>query len=488
MTKLKSDYLREFLEYEHDLKLFEMKIQDVHFWHLIRNDVFFEITRQVFLLGHSNHEKFSKRIKVINILKSIFSTLLHQPLLFLKQKDILVINHPRRVKSGDYFECIYTDPILSGLAISHYVFEYSENFRHKTPVLTSHLKYMDLINLLAALEKKIALRKSKLSSTDHGNLRKLFSQLSARFKISLDIDFWLARVKNLVFEFELKSRYINFMLKRIQPRLILEVVHYHPDTMLINHLAKLHNIPTIELQHGTIDKTTVPYFLPENSMSSYLPDELWVFGQFWKDVTSFPLDDHQIRVVGFPYIERTFQDHKVSPSNSGKTTILFLSQWTIGGDLSKFASALSSRLDLQKFEIIYKLHPAEFSNWRDTYPELVESDIKVVDDRDHDLYYYFALADIQIGVYSTSIYEGLRFGLKTYIYKIFGYEQMIDLLTEKAVKAFANLEELIPMLDENKGVINYEYYWRKNARGSILAELSRHTSYDNNLLLNESTE
>jgi hypothetical protein len=488
MTKLKSDYLREFLEYEHDLKLFEMKIQDVHFWHLIRNDVFFEITRQVFLLGHSNHEKFSKRIKVINILKSIFSTLLHQPLLFLKQKDILVINHPRRVKSGDYFECIYTDPILSDVEISHYVFEYAENFKHKTPVLTSHLKYMDIVNLLVGINKKFALRKKKLSSIEKEKLCSLFSQLSARFKISLDVDDWLARATNIIVEFELKSRYINFMLKKIQPRLILEVVHYHPDTMLINHLAKLQNIPIVELQHGTIDKTTLPYFLPENSMSSYLPDELWVFGQFWKDVTSFPLDDHKIKVLGFPFIERTFQDQRVSKSNSEKTTILFLSQWTIGGELSKFASDLSLRLDSQSFEIIYKLHPAEFSNWNDTYPELVKSDIKVVDDRDHNLYYYFALADIQIGVYSTSIYEGLRFGLKTYIYRIFGYEQMIDLITEKAVKAFTNLEELIPWLDENEGDIDYEYYWGKNAKGNILAEISRHTHHDNNILINESAE
>jgi hypothetical protein len=488
MTKLKSDYLRKFIEYEHDLKLFGMKVQDVHFWHLIRNDVFFEITRQVFLLGDSNNEKLSKRNKVISLLKSLSSIIIHQPLLFLKQKDILVINHPRRVRGGDYFECIYTDPIISDIEISHYVFEYAENFTHKRPVLTSHLKYMDLITLLVALKKKFTLQKGRLSKNEEGNLRMLFSQLSVKFNISLEVDFWLTRVKNLVFEFELKSRYINFMLKRIQPRLILEVVHYHPDTMLINHLAKLQNIPTVELQHGTIDKTTLPYFLPENSMSSYLPDELWVFGQFWKDVTSFPLDDHQIKVVGFPYIERTFQDHKVLQSNSEKTTILFLAQWTIGGELSKLASDLSLRLDPQKFEIIYKLHPVEFSNWTDTYPELVKSDIKVVDDRDHDLYYYFTIADIQVGVYSTSIYEGLRFGLKTYIYKIFGYEQMIDLITEKAVKAFANLEELIPWLEGNDGDLDYEYYWSKNARANILTELSRHTHHDNNMFINESAE
>jgi hypothetical protein len=474
MTKLKSDYLREFIEYEHDLKLFEMKIQDVHFWHLIRNDIFYEITRQVYLLGGSNQKGLSKQKKLKRIMKSIFSTILHQPLLFLQQKDILIINHPRRVRRGDYFECIYTDPLLSDFELSNYVIEYPDNFAHKQPVLTNHLKYMDLVTLLVTLNKNFTFRKRKLSAAEDRNLRRLFYQLSDRFKVSLEVDIWLTKVANLVFDFELKTKYFNYILKRIKPRLILEVVHYHPDTMLLNHLAKLRNIPTIELQHGTIDKTTAPYFLPDNSMSSYLPDELWVFGQFWKDVTPFPLEDDQIKVVGFPYIERTFQNLMDSQANVEKTIILFLSQWTIGDELSKLAAALSYRLDSQKFEIIYKLHPAEFSNWTQTYPDLLTHDIKVVDDRDHDLYYYFSRADVQIGVYSTSIYEGLRFGLRTYIYKIFGYEQMVDLVTAKAVKAFASIDELIPWLGEKEADIDYQYYWKKNARVNILTEVSRH--------------
>ena len=80
--------------------------------------------------------------------------------------------------------------------------------------------------------------------------------------------------------------------------------------------------------------------------------------------------------------------------------------------LSEVALELSNAKEIS-YNIIFKLHSEERGKWREDYPWLVGSDVQVIDTKKDILHKLLAESDIQIGVGSTALYEGLAFGLKT---------------------------------------------------------------------------
>jgi hypothetical protein len=80
--------------------------------------------------------------------------------------------------------------------------------------------------------------------------------------------------------------------------------------------------------------------------------------------------------------------------------------------LSQVALELSKAEDLS-YEIVFKLHSEERGKWRESYPWLIDSEVQVVDTKKDVLHKLLAESEIQIGVGSTALYEGLAFGLKT---------------------------------------------------------------------------
>jgi hypothetical protein len=246
----------------------------------------------------------------------------------------------------------------------------------------------------------------------------------------------------------------------------------------MNEIAKQHGIKTIELQHGTMGSGHVAYnFYKRNSLESF-PDHLFLFGDYWKDVTMFPIKENQIHVTGSPYYEVKINDaiNVSSAEDNDPKVILFVSQWSTGEKLSKIAVELSNLIQSSMFRIIYKLHPGEYANWTNRYPWLAESrcTIEVVSNNLRDIYHYLSLADYQIGVNSTTLYEGLGFNLKTFIVKLPGWETLEDLIERDIAKLVNSASELAVMLehDENNDTIkkceNIGYFWKQNSIENML--------------------
>src|SRR5699024_9522570 len=127
-----------------------------------------------------------------------------------------------------------------------------------------------------------------------------------------------------------------------------------------------------------------------------------------------------------------------------------ISQGNIGKHLSDVANMLSKEIDQNSFEIIYKLHPGEYDTWKDDYPWLLKSNIKVIDNSLHDMHYYFSFANIQIGVNSTALFEGIAYNLPTFILKTSGYEIMNDLIESgymKLVKNHSDIKKILKIPD-----------------------------------------
>ncbi|MHA2020322.1 MAG: hypothetical protein ACW96N_01285, partial [Candidatus Thorarchaeota archaeon] len=168
-------------------------------------------------------------------------------------------------------------------------------------------------------------------------------------------------------------------------------------------------------------------------------DYLLSWGEYWNTVAELPISSKNVISVGFPYINMKRESYsKVVKKNQ----ILFISQYTIGEKLSKFAADLSMIPEVE-FEIVYKLHPQELSQWKESYPWLAASNVRVIDQPEAVLHELFAESLILIGVYSTAVYEGLAFGLETFLVNAPGIELMAPLLDSNHVKRVESPEELM---------------------------------------------
>ncbi|MHA2335482.1 MAG: hypothetical protein ACXAEU_25860, partial [Candidatus Hodarchaeales archaeon] len=261
---------------------------------------------------------------------------------------------------------------------------------------------------------------------------------------------------------------------------VIVVVGYNYPVEALIEASQDMNIPVIELQHGVISKYNLAYSFPKPGRTKRVfADYIFAFSDFWKKNVEFPIDDDKILSVGFPFLEKAKKKHT---KELKKDQILFISQGTIGKSLSKFAVELSTN-NKSKYDIIYKLHPGEYSRWKEIYPWLIESNIKVIEDDHTPLYQLFAESKILIGVSSTAIYEGLYFGLKTYLIDLPDIEHMEDLIKNGIVDVVSSVEDL------NKFLLQKDELTRINAETLFRNNASKHVSgMINELILKEGTQ
>jgi hypothetical protein len=175
------------------------------------------------------------------------------------------------------------------------------------------------------------------------------------------------------------------------------------------------------------------------------PDYFFAFGDFWSDSVELPLPEEKVYSVGYPYLESKFDEHDDIEQNE---QVVFISQLDIGEELSRFAVELSET-EGYDVDIIYKLHPKEYDSWEQDYPWLSESDIVCVTE-ETPLYKLFAESTAQIGVYSTALYEGLRFGLQTYILELPGSKSMQSLIENDYAELIRTVNEYVNCRNEGK--------------------------------------
>ena len=102
------------------------------------------------------------------------------------------------------------------------------------------------------------------------------------------------------------------------------------------------------------------------------------------------------------------------------------------------------------YKIVYKLHPFEVFSWYKDYPWLAESKIEIADHQGKQLYRLFAESEVQVGVYSTALFEGLSFGVKTFLVDLPGIDYMEDLLEWKVATQIKRPKELLDFLEDSE--------------------------------------
>lgn len=460
------------MEVEGEYNLFNFELSKISYWACQRDLVYRLVNEK-----KSNVKVYSgkrkKGIKGITALirdelKCIFHCCKK------KQTEVLFVAHPRRGLYEGKYECLYTSQIAERFKDS-VTMEFYSFHGHSFPPAEEHTLYMDRYQLwpefLAYTGKKLgvglfAKYKAQMKSECEVAIKKILKEYGLEEAVSDSIIAAMARRQ--VAYYHKKSVFKN-ILKKLSPKVIVEVISISPNVSVLNDAAHELGISVVEMQHGPVDETFFHYNYGKEKVHPQFPDDICVFSKYWKDFSHMPIADEKIHVTGYPYFERTRK--KYLKDDLAETTanedmaisekpevICFLSQPTIGKWLSEFASELidiigidliKTRIDNEnmegsefselkienkdrlQFRIIYKLHPSEFNTWRTDYPKLSEQEkaglVEVVDGNGKPLYEVLAQSDIQVGVHSTSVFEGLGFGLKTYIYKTLYSETMKNL-------------------------------------------------------------
>jgi hypothetical protein len=490
------------LEEKYDLN--HMKVQGVYIWQLIRIYVYYEISRKIGVFGSPQQGKVTFFDKIFSFLPFIKNSLFSNPLNGNYHKNILIFDHPRKVKHTGSYKDIYTHFLIDDLKNIEYgndindindINDMANSYEViESPYLNKHegkkedyIKYNDRILLGSYIYKKINNLKLRTYETD--KIAKLQRELVFNFNIEIDL---FNIVHNHILDFKYQYKQYDKLFKKRKTKYVFVVVAYENQAMI----AAAHNngIEVIELQHGTISKYHLGYNYPnpEDRYLDYFPDKILSFGEYWKEVANYPIDEKDIIAMGFPYLEKNIESYINNTKN--KKQIVFISQGVIGKYLSKFAYDLAIKLNEKddkknykkddkkndgekdgekdgennntQYNIIYKLHPGEYANWRNDYKKLVEAEklknFTVIDNNTDSLYDLFSKSEYQIGAFSTAIYEGLLFNCKTFIVDLPGVEYMDNLIENNYVKKVDNIDELIESLFNFKTIdYNRDFFFKK---------------------------
>jgi YrbI family 3-deoxy-D-manno-octulosonate 8-phosphate phosphatase len=432
---------------EEKMDLFNQKIAGEFFWEVIRSSTRRKILGEVGI--------FSKKESVGKHSVSYFvgvgfhvlrNSLFHNPL-FARKADILFFGmNRRRLQEDGSWHDIHCDPLIAALkktGVRCSMVERPPFGRPApSPVKTQHLYYLDFFELCYLVARRLGFGRVRFSQDEYTFLANLQQRFNEEFGIELRLEANLMR--------DLEKEKILFWLykvlvQRIAPKAVV-AADFPAKAHLANVCKSLH-IPLIELQPGAVHRYSLEYSYEEpNRKKRRVPDYFFAFGDFWKRHVAFPFPAERVVSAGFPYYE---QERKKYMHEKKKNQILFLSQPTSKGTLAEFAADLAEVLK-DKWHVVYKLHPEEAFVWEKRYPSLADSGVEVVGDDEKPLYQLFGESRVQVGTNSTALYEGLGFGLQTYLLETPEMEMMYLFDLGYAQKV-TSVQEMKSFLEQQEG-------------------------------------
>lgn len=457
-------YLFErFLDIEEAGELFDYQINGVKIWQYVRFSVCAKILEELTGIrttagSVSGSAKKEKKNWLLGLRRSQF--LVHK-------KEFLIISHPRRIKENDTYRCFVTEEFVSRLRRSYYVFECPFGDIHFEPAETKNLKYVDMRFLY---ENRFINYDIDKYQEQINALAKYILQLMEEgyeYKFSKNFEKYLiACIRQAMQNRHYARIYANIFLRIIRPRLIFMAVSYSVFNQSLISVAKQMKIPVVELQHGRMGKTHAAYnFRRKRELESF-PDYIFTYGEYECQKVRFPISKKQIFAVGYPELERKAKGCGGVGFGQDYLTVVFTPGAMEGEVVSQYALEMAERFSGKNIKIIYKLHPTEYQDWKKKYPQLKESNLEVIDNNDHDIYYYLSRADYVIGISSTSLFEAMMFRTQIMVIKAMDYKKTEAVYSNRCAVLVSSVDEAAGII-ENRGKVRKQYdcdfYFKKHS-------------------------
>lgn len=135
------DFRERLLMIEAESGIFGLEVNSIQLWQYVRWFCLVEIMYDV--TGIAGLVPTQKRI-CIQKEHMRFKEMIDRQQFLLRKKDLIVMNHPRRIKEGKYYRCFVTETLLENLDCSYYVFENDYRGQHFRPAPTKNLKYINM--------------------------------------------------------------------------------------------------------------------------------------------------------------------------------------------------------------------------------------------------------------------------------------------------------------------------------------------------------
>lgn len=458
--------MRQFRAFERKYSLFDLKVDGIYIWERLRKSIWSQIRKQLDT-GQAHTQLDLDTSDNIEGAKLLVKNIINKNPFNVKQHDYLFFGHQRRKKEPDsQWWDIYCDPIHEQCSFDYVHLEKPYLLEHRSPAKTGRLRYADLLIYSGTVQRKLGFHKVQLSQDAKSHCRKIEAGIQEAFGVEIDI---VNRVTRLLSNRRSRLWLYEKLLERVDPGIVVVVVSYGEQKSLLIEACQKKGIPTVELQHGVIYPDHLAYNFSGDRTKRVFPDYLLVWGEFWKNNAEFPIPDKRVIPVGYPYLE---QRRKLYTGNNSTDQLLFISQGTIGEQLSKFALEVHQHPEID-YDVVYKLHPGEYDRWREEYPWLVDANFEVIDQSDPPLYQLFAGSSAQIGVGSTAVYEGLAFDLETFVYDCSGRDVLQSLISDGAATLVQSADELAAKLGDGDVVFDREYYFKPNATRETCQVLQR---------------
>ena len=411
---------------ENQLSLDKSIIQGVPWWDKLRYELFNELLIKLKL--NENFER-NKTFKIKNFISNKIFTLIYKlknitkifsskSPIWIKKYSTIILGHPRRKFENGVYIDPYTDPFIDLFpkTIDFSVIERTENSRgHISPSKTKNLFYADILYDLAFIISKF--RRLKFNQKDLSTISFLEKSLYNEFACSFDI---YKKVKKIIQNWLGMYPLMRFFFKLKSPKLLFVVVSHTQEPIIA--AAKSLGITTIELQHGSPARGKLNYDYTSGIKKTNFPNLFLSFGDYWSSNCKFPIKKKNIISFGNPYLFKKINSY----SNIKKENRLVIISQGIP-ILAKIAQDISKRFS-EKIVVEYRPHPKEFYEKDKSHLIKLKNAGLIVSKENDDLYEIFARSRWQVGVYSTALYEGLYFGVASFILNTSGSEKMERLI------------------------------------------------------------
>lgn len=433
-----ADLVETFLRFEIDNELFALNIRGRTFWDYIRYRLFEELVGP--LGGFDSPALHIRRRSIVLTCRALAMYAVRAATdRFAKGPRcdvILVSNIPGRYwreTSADVYmhpiACVLR-PRWRTLVFNHY----DQNAKADDYVCDVIHGYPD--HLANSLRGRFA----SWSPSEVTAFTTIGMQLHQQFGVRVDVPRLARRFAAQVADEQSFGR----VLERTQPAVMV-----YCDNGSVKGLVRAahhHGVRAVELQHGAMSLLDVRYRYDDRvthaAVADLLPDEILTFGEYWSDQHALPATSSP---VGLPALElwrsRPRRASPVADDGVRSKRIVVVSVLSTRRDLARVALDLATRLP--DFDISFKLRHDEFETWRADYPPEFQTTANLsVIGRELSLHECLSRNAYQVGTNSTALYEGMYFGLTTFVLAAGRYEEMMPVIAHGGAFLVSHADEI----------------------------------------------
>lgn len=408
---------------EREFNLLDLDVHGVKVWQYTRMEIYYHLAELSGVFIEAHPVKRSARNLLARLPQLLKELVVDSPLwLAFRKVDEVVIEHPRSA-------------VFDGERVDIYTHTYREAARRSGKTVVSLNRLDPGAAVKSADRNRYSLACLPLALVGWRRLKPYglsaealacINDVSARLSSALGCEVALAPIlARAIGKFKFNAGFYRLLFKAIKPEKVTVVIGYACGDAI--YAAKQLGIQTAEIQHGTFSAYHLGYSYPGREAEVELfPAKVLTWGAYWSLLAQMPIERQQLSVIGFDFFKKKLASLPVVQKSSKNMVVI--SQGALGDKIAECINAFCRELD--GYTIYYKLHPSEFARWRE-YPFLEElsrtGQIEIVTDQ-YDLYTLLNQAAIQVGVFSTALYEGLALGCKTILLDLPGVEYMTGLV------------------------------------------------------------